>query len=134
MYQRNSLTDLTPVPSGDKSETYRVYVDVSQYANLSVQLAYDASFAGTLKVYGSLMSGQPDVTLAVSTSNMFSAIALLDMDASSVTVGSTGIVVTAGSAGAKAVDVQFNTLRWVCVEVTRSAGTFNVSYMKSSNQ
>lgn len=134
MYQRNSLTDLVPVGTGTQSATYRVAVDISQYANFVVQLTYDASFIGTLKVYGSLSSTQPDVSSALSLSNKFVAVALLDMDASTIVAGSTGVVVTAGAIGSKLVDVQSNTLKWAIIEVTRTAGSFVVDYMKSSNQ
>lgn len=125
--------DVAPVATAVLSATSRVYVNVEQAQNMSVQVSYDNVFAGTIRVYGSLSSTQPDVSTSLSTSNEFFPLSTADFDTDTIIAGTTYYTVTAGAAGIKAFDVQAILAKWICIEVVRTAGTFRTTYMKSNN-
>jgi len=134
-HQRNKLGDLSPSSSGTQTTTYRsAPIDVSQYANLTVQLSHDATYAGTLKVYGSLQSATPAPATANSLSNQKALLGILDLDSGAVLAGNTGVVTTAASALTRLFDVQCVAIKWLWVEVVPSAGSFDVTIMKASNK
>lgn len=122
-----------PIAITNQSATTRTAVDVSKFANMSVQVAYDASFAGTVKVYGSLQSTEPNVSSAVSQSNEYFPLAIADFTSDSVIAGGTGYTVVAASAGIIAFDTQAILLKWVVIEVVRTAGTYDMTYMVANN-
>lgn len=133
MNGRNSRRDIAPVAITTQTAATRTYVDMSLYAISIVQLAYNATFDGTIKVYGSLQSTQPDVTVAVSQTNEFFPLALARMDTAALVPGATGIVVAPGSAGCVAFEPQADLIKWLCIEVTRTAGSYDMTYMHSNN-
>lgn len=122
-----------PVAIAAQAATTRTAVDVSQFANMSVQVAYDAAFAGTIKVFGSLQSAAPDVSSALSQSNEFFPLSTADFDTDTIIPGTTFYTVVAGSVGIKAFDVQTSLVKWIVIEVVRTTGTYDMTYMKSNN-
>lgn len=127
--RRNSA----PVALAAQNTTQRVYIDAEQYFNVGFQVTYDAAFAGTIKAYASMQTAQPDVSAALSQSNEYIAAATARIDTAAVVSGATGYTIVAGSIGTIAASVQVDLVKWVCVEVVRTAGTFDLTVMKSNN-
>lgn len=133
MSQPSTRKFSAPVAISAQAATTRTYIDVSDYVNLTFQVTYDASFAGTVRVYGSLQSAQPDVSAALSQSNEFFDLATARHDTAAIVAGATGYTVVAASVGIISADVQYNLVKWVCIEVVRTAGTYDMTYMKCNN-
>lgn len=122
-----------PTAISNQSATTRTAVNVSNFANMSVQVAYDASFNGTIKVYGSLQDSAPSVASAASQSNEYFPLAIADFTSDSVIAGGTGYTITPASAGIKAFDTQTILVKWVVIEVVCTGGTYDMTYMIANN-
>lgn len=122
-----------PTTISSQSATTRTRVNVSNFANMSVQVAYDAAFDGTIKVYGSLQESAPDVSLTADQSNEYFPLAIADFTSDSIIAGGTGYTITPASAGIKAFDTQAILLKWVVIEVVCTAGTYDMTYMLANN-
>lgn len=130
-YPRQGAAPVVALEAEDSTQT--IYIDVEQYLNCSFMLTYDAAFDGTVRVYGSLQSAQPDVTDTLALGNEYFDLATARHDTGATVAGATGYTVTAGSAGCISADVQYQLIKWVAITVTRTAGTYDLTYMRSNN-
>lgn len=104
--------------------------------NITVTVVYDATFAGTIKFYGSTQTTTPDLDASFSATNAYSTIAFARTDTGEIVSGNTGLVIAGGTAGCVNVVLQCDIIRWLAsaATVVGTPGTYSVSYIGANNQ
>ena len=130
----NERQDKFIIPLEDTSTSATTpAVDTKDYRNVVVTVAYDASFAGTIKFLGSVERDEPDYSSAKSITNRYSEVQVKDRQDDQAYDGDTGVVVSAGSSNVEMYEFNANLLNSIAVDVTRTAGTYTITVACTTN-
>lgn len=120
------------------STTTATALNVSDFRNVILAIATDASSPNVnVRVQGSIGTDAPTFSSNRSASNQWEYIEVIDLEDGAAIDGDTGITFTGTNAQAnvRLVEVNTNSLDWVCVQTTAHvAGTVTVKAHISTNE